>query len=96
VKIEEFFGKTLDFLRQRKRAYQLCFSSPAGNVVLQDLVKFCRAAETCVVPNDRDRTLLLEGRREVILRINQHLHLNSQQLFDLFNGKNILTENKDE
>lgn len=77
------------FLHRRKRAYALCFGSPAGNEVLIDLVRFCRAAETCVVPGDHDRTLILEGRREVFLRISQHMNLSSDQLFALYDRRTI-------
>lgn len=78
-----------DFLRHRRRAYQLAMGSPAGNEVLSDLARFCRAIETCVVPGDHDRTLILEGRREVWLRITDHLHLTSEQLYALHAGRNI-------
>lgn len=85
--IEEREEEKLEFLKQRQRAYRLTFSSPAGQDALLDLVKFCRANETCVVPGDHDRTLLLEGRREVWLRIVQHMNLNISQLFALYNGR---------
>lgn len=77
----------LHFFQNRKRAYQLAFTSPAGQQVLTDLASFCRAEETCVVPGDRDKTLVLEGRREVWLRIQQHLHLTDEQLVDLLSGR---------
>lgn len=63
-----------------KRAYQLAFSGPGGQAVLADLKPFCRADETCVVPGDRDRTYVLEGRREVYLRIMDYLTLAPEQL----------------
>lgn len=83
--------RVLAFLRTRSRAYCLAFGSPAGKEVLADLVKFCRARETCVVaergqPVDRDRTLILEGRREVWLRIQNHLKLTEHELYQLFGG----------
>jgi len=67
-----------------KRAYQLAFNTPAGEAVLIDLKPFCRAAETCVVPGDRDRTYVLEGRREVYLRIRDYLDLSPQQLVEKY------------
>lgn len=82
----ERFGKVLDFLRHRKRDYQLTFNTPTGKLVLQDLSNFCRGNETCVVPGDVYRTFVLEGRREVLLRITQHLTLTSQQLMVLYGG----------
>jgi hypothetical protein len=77
---------TISFLRGRKRAYQLTFQlgQPANVIVLEDLAKFCRAAESCVIPGDRDRSLVLEGRREVFLRITQHMHLQPEQLYMLY------------
>lgn len=57
--------------------------------MLSDLAKFCRAAETCVIPGDHDRSLILEGRREVFLRITDNLHLTSEQLYALYAGRNI-------
>lgn len=75
-----------EFLKERRRAYQLTYSSPAGQDVLLDLMRFCRANESCVVIGDRDRTAMLEGRREVWLRIVQHLNLKTEQLFALYNG----------
>jgi len=68
----------------RKRAYQLTFNSPSGEMVLLDLVPFCRASETCVVPGDRDRTYVLEGRRETYLRIRDHLDLTVEQLVEKY------------
>ena len=67
-----------------KRAYQLAFGTPAGKAVLDDLATFCRANETCVVPGDRDKTYVLEGRRETYLRIQQYLELTPEQLVERF------------
>jgi len=67
-----------------KRAYQLAFNTPAGEAVLIDLMPFCRARETCVVPGDRDRTYVLEGRREVYLRIRDYLDLTPEQLVEKY------------
>lgn len=90
--LTERVGRTIDFLRRRKRDYCLAFNTPAGNEVLIDLAKFCRASESCVVPGEHDASLVLEGRREVWLRIQQHLNLNSAQLFTLYGGQTILTQ----
>lgn len=67
-----------------KRAYQVAFNSEVGKAVLADLAPFCRADETCVVPGDRDRTYVLEGRREVYLRIRAYLDLSPEQLVERF------------
>lgn len=74
--------RTLEFLRRRKGAYQGTFHSPSGMQVLADLAKFCRAAEPTFHPDPRMHALL-EGRREVWLRITAHLNLTSEQLYAL-------------
>lgn len=106
---------TVDFLRLRKRAYQLAFNENsrvarlrqaylrvfmpyAGQAVLIDLASFCRAAETTFHPTQDARVqAMLEGRRQVWLRIEQHLRLNQDQLFALYSGQNfnIAEETKD-
>ncbi len=84
----EQWGKTIDFLRRRKVNYQLTFGGPAGQEVLRDLMKFCRAQETTFDPDPRVHAAL-EGRREVYLRIVQHLGLTSDELFELYSGRSI-------
>lgn len=71
-------------LSDRQRAYMLAFGEVAGKAVLADLAAFCRANETCVVPGDRDRTYVLEGRREVFLRIRDHLDKTVEQLLEIY------------
>lgn len=79
----------MSFLRDRKSAYKGTFAMNvvANQIVLSDLAVFCRANESCVVPGDHDRTMLLEGRREVFLRITQHMNLSPEQLFELYTRK---------
>ena len=79
--------EALQIFTDCKRAYQLVFNTPAGEAVLNDLAPFCRARETCVVPGDRDRTYVLEGRREVHLRIRDYLDLSPEQLVERFTQK---------
>lgn len=76
--------EALAFLNERKTAYQFAFGTPGGKAVLDDLATFCRARETCVVLGDRDRTYVLEGRREVYLRIQEHLELTLDQLVERY------------
>lgn len=73
----------------KRKAYQIVFSlqAPAHLVVLNDIIFFCRINESCVVPGDRDKTLLLEGRREMGLRILQNLNLTPEQVFQLYGGQ---------
>lgn len=78
--------QTIAFLSLRKKSYQTIFSAKGafGSAAMKDLAKFCRAFETCVVPDNRDLSLVLEGRREVWIRIQQHLHLNEEDLAALY------------
>jgi hypothetical protein len=80
--------RTLVFLRDKRIAYKLCFGSPAGQLVLSDLSKFCRA-NTSVYDPDQRLTDVAIGRHEVWLRIVQHLRLTEDQLLMLYNGQPI-------
>lgn len=85
----EIYQRTLDFLRWRKRAYQLSFPDPKNNECLKDLAKFCHADEVCGGGN----LYLLgvaDGRREVWLRIQKHLNLQPDQLYEIFNRPSTL------
>lgn len=76
--------KAKAFLFQRQKAYQLVFNreSQAVQQVLSDLAKFCRASESTFEVDPRMHALL-EGRREVFLRIAEHLELSSEVLYEL-------------
>lgn len=76
-----------DFLFLRQRAYKAIFKTgPMANIVLEDLAKFCRAHEITFTADSRAHALL-DGRREVWLRIQRHLNLSSEELWRLHNGK---------
>lgn len=79
----EAASRTLDFLTQRKRVYQIVFGCPPGREVLEDLAKFCRASSTTFDPDPRIHAAL-EGRREVFLRIVEHMKLSPEELFELY------------
>lgn len=85
----ETYQRTLDFLRLRKRAYQFAFPDPKNSEVLKDLAKFCRANASCFDDNDR-RHAIAEGRREVWLRIQQHLNLQPDDLYEIYNKPSTL------
>jgi hypothetical protein len=74
-----------DMFRRRKVNYQLAFTSPAGQEVMMDLAKFCRANDTCFNEDPRIHAVL-EGRREVWLRIQKYLNLTPDQLYGLHAG----------
>ncbi len=79
--------RLFSFLDQRKRAYQLTFElhQPANVIVLQDLMRFCRAQESTFHPDARIAANL-DGRREVFLRIQNHLGLSTEQLLSIYGG----------
>ena len=70
------------FLYTRQFAYKQIFASPYGERVLADLAQFCRAHESTFHPDAR-MAAMLDGRREVYLRIQQHLKLSPDQLYEL-------------
>jgi hypothetical protein len=71
------------FLSRRRYAYVKTFNGPLGQEVLADLVKFCRARESTFHPDPRVHAVL-EGRREVFLRIQQHLQLTDDELWTIY------------
>jgi hypothetical protein len=77
--------KAREFLLHRTRAYRRIFLEHGTDtqMVLADLAKFCRAHESTFNP-DPHVAARLDGRREVFLRISQHLELNSEELWHLF------------
>lgn len=77
--------QALEVLTDCKRAYQTTVGTKrAGEAVLADLAKFCRANENAAVPGDHDRTWALIGRREVYLYIRDYLDLTPEQLVEKY------------
>lgn len=75
-------SRFLDFMRRRQSAYRAVFSGPQADIVLADLAVFCRATTSTFHPDARVHAVA-EGRREVFLRIQNHLHLSDEQLLEL-------------
>jgi hypothetical protein len=73
-----------DFLVTRAQAYKRTFSGIYGERVLIDLASFCRANESTFNPDARAEGVL-QGRREVWLRISKHLNLTEDELQTYFN-----------
>lgn len=73
-----------DFLRTRQQAYRQTFAGEYSRKVLTDLAKFCRANESTFHTDPRMEGVL-QGRREVWLRISKHLNLTDDQLQSYFN-----------
>lgn len=86
----ELYFRTIDFLRFRSRAYKLTFPDPKNNEVLKDLARFCRADRTCFQESER-KTLIAIGRHEVWLRIIQHLKLQPDQLYEIYNSPSTIS-----
>lgn len=86
--MNETIEKLKRFFIRRQQAYQLTFAEgPYTNVVLKDLANFCRATESAFHPDPRAHAVL-EGRREVWLRIEKHLKLTNDQMWAL-HGKDL-------
>lgn len=73
-------------LTRRRDSYRAVFGMSERSLpqarVLADLARFCRAQRTCF-DSDARAHALLEGRREVWLRIQQMLNLTDDQVADL-------------
>lgn len=72
-----------NFLFRRRTAYVKTFQGPFAEEVLADLARFCRANQTTFHSDSRVHAVA-EGRREVWLRISQHLNLTDEQLWQLY------------
>lgn len=73
-------------LLTRSQTYKRVFSGPVGERVLRDLAKFCRAHES-TVQEDSHLSAVAEGRREVWLRIQQHMNMSQEELWNLTYGR---------
>jgi len=77
--------KAQDFLATRRQNYIRVFDGPPGDAVLRDLAIFCRANQS-TLHQDQRISDALNGRREVWLRIQQHLNMTDEQLWELCQG----------
>lgn len=80
------------FLAERRTDYIRTFDTPHGAKVLADLAKFCRAQESTFHPDARVHAVA-EGRREVWLRIQQHLNLSEEDLWRAFGAPVVISKN---
>lgn len=76
-------SRAQEFVADRQTAYRQVFSGPYGETVLEDLAKFCRAHESTFHENPHAMAFQ-EGRREVWLRIQEHINLDAEKLWQLF------------
>lgn len=84
--ISEIKQAVVNFLGWRRQQYLHTFDNEPGKNVLADLATFCRANESAFHPDPRIHAVL-EGRREVFLRIQQHLKLSDEELFEIYGRK---------
>ncbi len=77
-----------ELFSSRSFAYRQVFKKEDrwSTIVLVDLAKFCRAHEPTFNKDPRIHALL-EGRRDVWLRIQEHLQLDDEQIFNLHKVK---------
>jgi hypothetical protein len=87
---QAIFLRTRQRSRLKRTAYRILFTGPVAETVLQDLMRFCRANETCFHEDARIHAVL-EGRREVWNRIQAHLNLPPEDLWKLQNPTTPLT-----
>lgn len=84
--------KAKSILENRQHAYRQTFlfeKNVYAQQVLEDLARFCRANETNFHPDGRVHAVL-EGRREVYLRIKNHLDLDAESLAKMFLKKGVI------
>lgn len=68
---------------ERKRSYQQTCGSEQAALMMADLARFCRADRPCFDPDPRIHALL-EGRREVWLRLQEHLNWSPEMLVEIY------------
>jgi hypothetical protein len=88
-------NKIIEKVLRKKLAYRRTFMddqgrlTPEGEIVLNDLRKFCRATGSTMVLSPVSKTIdplamaMAEGRREVWNRLMAHLYVNEKQVFEL-------------
>lgn len=88
--LRQVLDKMRGFLGSRAIAYKNIFSpsNRFAEVVLYDLAKFCRANESCFHTDPRLHAAM-EGRREVWNRIQHHLRLPDEKLWELYGRKDL-------
>lgn len=83
--MKELLDKLRQALGERRYAYQKTFNGPLAEIVLKDLARFCRANKS-TFHEDARLHAVAEGRREVWLRLQNHLRLSPDQLWELYSG----------
>lgn len=83
--MEELWEKVRRVLFDRQISYRHTFNpeSQMAIIVLKDLAKFCRAHETTFHQDPRVHAML-EGRKEVWIRIQNFTNMDSETLYKLY------------
>ena len=74
----------LQFLTSRGRNYRQTFGGDSGQRVFNDLVRFAKIGQPFHHPDPHVRGMV-EGRREVVCRIADHLNLSPEELLAKYN-----------
>lgn len=82
----ELIEKARQWLFARRYAYRATFKGPLAETVLLDLAQFCRATRSTFHEDARAHAVA-EGRREVWLRIQEHLRMTENDLWSLYDGR---------
>ena len=77
-------------LAERVKAYNLTFRNPAGQIVLADLMTFGGIADEAPRSDSQFEQGRAAGRRDVALRVQEHLNLTHEELYAVLQGRSIL------
>ena len=77
-------------LAERVKAYNLTFRHPSGQIVLADLMTFCGLADEAPWNSNQFEQGRAAGRRDVALRVQEHLNLTHEELYAVLQGRSIL------
>jgi hypothetical protein len=88
---QETIQKYLEVLKNRISSYRTAFDQAQfeNRAVLTDLALFCRMFTTTEEPGQKEDPRVLEGRRQVFLRIQEHLQFDHNQLYQLHPLRNM-------
>lgn len=77
-------------LKSRKALYEKVFNTPEGRLILADLVDAAHFIDGHVIQSQPEMLRHVEGRRWIVSRILNHLNLDSEALFKIYQeGKKI-------
>ena len=75
-----------------RAAYRGVFSGPDGELVLQDLLKFCNGGNQSFVPGEPYETAFNEGKRRVALRIVAFCEMTDLQMMEIAVRKAVMDD----